>query len=238
MPACKDCKWIDTKKGTCKLAPSSEDRPYANISEHRAALRACRVGIVKKHQDNMGGRILEIGHGKQNLRRFVSDVGGVWYGVDPRWPDNPEIRHYGASVHDMPFDIGFFDWAIGLETMEHWGEYGPPLKMGHCLKEIHRVLKPGGKLLLTAPFFVHGTDDFFYGRDDRVKRYFFHQEWSDICFDEWRKDHEPLQPVYGWYPKWQRSTYKEESKRRAKKLVEKFGHEPSSWKLEIYATKA
>ncbi len=242
MPACKDCKWFNSKKITCDLAPDSVDKPHETLSENKAALRACRTGIIYKYMGDMKGGVLEVGHGMQSLRGyFAPRKDSTWYGVDPRWPDNLDRFHYGASVHDMPFNDDFFDWVIGFETMEHWGEGKLKLKMEDCIKEIHRVMKPKAKLLLTAPFYVHGTDDFFYGRCDEIKRYFEEggaARWSEVCFEEWRKEYEPLQPLFAWEPRWQRGSYREVSKVRARYLVDLIGDKPSSWKLEILATKA
>lgn len=57
----------------------------------------------------------------------------------------------------MPFPDENFDAVIAVSTIEHigLGAYGDPVQEGadsKAIKEIHRVLKPGGRLILTTPY--------------------------------------------------------------------------------------
>jgi len=58
---------------------------------------------------------------------------------------NPLV-HIQADVHRLPFREGLFDLVLCTEVLEHL--HTPEL----ALKELWRVLRPGGKLLLTTPF--------------------------------------------------------------------------------------
>ncbi len=60
------------------------------------------------------------------------------------------ISHAGAeflkgSAYDIPFPDNFFDLVICSEVLEHLHEYND------AVKEMHRVLKPGGKLYASVP---------------------------------------------------------------------------------------
>ena len=51
-----------------------------------------------------------------------------------------------SDITDMPIENNFFDSVMCVEVIEHVPD---PIQ---ALKEIHRVLKPNGNLILTAPF--------------------------------------------------------------------------------------
>ena len=60
------------------------------------------------------------------------------------------ISHAGAeflkgSAYNIPFPDNFFDLVICSEVLEHLHEYND------AVKEMHRVLKPGGKLYASVP---------------------------------------------------------------------------------------
>jgi ubiquinone/menaquinone biosynthesis C-methylase UbiE len=52
-----------------------------------------------------------------------------------------------ASVLDLPFDNNYFDAITTFQSHYHWPEI---LK---AMKEIHRVLKPGGRFMLTSEIY-------------------------------------------------------------------------------------
>jgi SAM-dependent methyltransferase len=60
-------------------------------------------------------------------------------------PDAAEIRH--ADLFSLPFDDGTFDGAYNLGVVEHFGHD----ELKRVFSELHRVLKPGGKLVIFWP---------------------------------------------------------------------------------------
>lgn len=46
-----------------------------------------------------------------------------------------------ADIHDLPFDAGWFDLAVAIGVMEWMPSFERPLR------ELHRVLRPGGWLI-------------------------------------------------------------------------------------------
>ncbi len=189
MPACKEC--VSFFDGACM-----------NISKHdKAKTRACvrtavqsRVQYIKK-----GDKILEVGFGVwRDPRRLAIKCRASWFGVDIKRgsPDRPFTSN--CSVEDMPFSDGHFDCCFAIETMEHWGEGG--VKPEDGLKEIHRVLKKDGWLLVSVPIHMHGTDEFLFGDLDRITSYYDSSMW-DIDVEHWRKDYEPLERFAHWRPR-------------------------------------
>lgn len=96
------------------------------------------------------GDVLEIGtgsgygieliapHAKQfiTLDKYMAETGEAL-------PDNVEFRQ--ATVPPLPFESERFDCVISFQVIEH-------IKQDlEFVREIHRVLRPGGKVILTTP---------------------------------------------------------------------------------------
>ena len=110
------------------------------------------IRITKKYVPR-GARILEggcgIGDKVYSLYKEGYDVFGVDYAEETVMRVKqlfPELKIQVADVRELPFENDFFDayWSLGV--IEHFYE-------GYDLiaKEMHRVLRRGGKLLLTCP---------------------------------------------------------------------------------------
>ena len=54
------------------------------------------------------------------------------------------LRYKSGDAQDLTFKKNSFDVVIGLDMLDHIPDYNL------CLSEIHRVLRPGGKLILTV----------------------------------------------------------------------------------------
>ncbi len=97
-----------------------------------------------------GAAVLDVGCGAQPYRPLVEDAGFAYTGVD--WPSSihttgtaaETVRHNLAET-PWPFADGSFDAIVCTEVLEHIPD---PQAL---LNESKRILKPGGKMLLTAP---------------------------------------------------------------------------------------
>ena len=100
-----------------------------------------------------GGRILEGGCGYGQWVRFLTDKGYDAYGLDyskvglkeglRRWP---ELKLVWGDLRHMPFEDAFFDGVVSFGAIEHDID-GPDA----ALREMRRVLRPGGVLFCTVP---------------------------------------------------------------------------------------
>lgn len=99
------------------------------------------------HREELGHHILDIG---VEIQRNWLGTGYVSFGRN-----GDEERVHGDLLA-LPFADATFDGVVLTEVLEHC--VNPPL----AVSEVHRVLKPGGLLLATSPFFWpwHGTREY------------------------------------------------------------------------------
>jgi len=97
--------------------------------------------IVRLSRKYVGGKVLDVGAGSGVLiSRFPGAIG---LDLAPRGPG--VLR---GDACRMPFASGAFDTVFATELLEHLPESA--LAVG--LKEICRVLKPGGRLVVATPY--------------------------------------------------------------------------------------
>jgi len=106
-------------------------------------------------EENRSGRILDIGCGSYPY--FLSSIRfHEKHGLD-RVPESAVrsingqeicIRNFDIETRgELPCDNEFFDVVTMLAVIEHI----EPERLGTLLKEIRRILKPGGSYILTTP---------------------------------------------------------------------------------------
>ena len=231
MPACSDCKWfVDSGKAShCSLAKPTGHPKY----DHKRSVRACVLGTLLKHLPCMKGSVLEIGCGVWKVpRRLLRKASVSWVGLDPQ-KHNPKKNIWDGTVGSIPFPDSTFDWVLAFSTIEHWGGYKDTVEDG--LNEINRVLKPGGKALISAPFCIHGEDLFYKGLSEEFVGILRGLKgWESLCLEEWRRCCEPLDPLREWMKEYER--YGKRSKRACDLFSEDQG-DIVSWYLEVLMTK-
>jgi SAM-dependent methyltransferase len=114
------------------------------------------VGIGK------GRRILDVGCGTGTMLTYLASYGKA-QGIDIDEEALEYCRERGltnvrlGAAETLPFEDGSFDLVTALDVVEHLDDDAA------ALREIRRVLRPGGTLLLTVP-----AHPFLWGDQDEV----------------------------------------------------------------------
>jgi SAM-dependent methyltransferase len=109
--------------------------------------------------------ILDVGSGDSVLPFQLASSGNDVTTLDVRsYPlRHPHLRSIVGDAMHLPFRDSTFDCTTCISTLEHvgLGYYGDPIDDAgwmRCASEMIRVLKPGGRLLLTVPFGIPGRN--------------------------------------------------------------------------------
>jgi SAM-dependent methyltransferase len=111
-------------------------------------IRKRLIEKIKPLASEMEGKLLDFGCGAKPYQSLFSNVNS-YIGIDI---ENEGHDHTNEQIdvyfdgENIPFDNETFDSVLTTETLEHVPN------VDNCLKEIGRVLKPNGKILLTVPF--------------------------------------------------------------------------------------
>ncbi|MFD2823316.1 class I SAM-dependent methyltransferase [Lacinutrix iliipiscaria] len=117
----------------------------------RYYIRTSIFNALNESLPNFKGKLLDVGCGKMPYKQHILSHSGIteYIGLDI---DTALIYEAGIKPDytwdgvRMPFDDASFDSAFGTEVLEHCPE--PEV----ILKEVYRVLKPGGVFFFTVPF--------------------------------------------------------------------------------------
>jgi SAM-dependent methyltransferase len=130
----------------------AEERAFAS-SALGVELMATQQTLI---QQWARGRVLDLGAGDLTYRALLLQHAHAYVGLDIE-KTHPELNCVGDG-EKLPFADGSFDTVFCSEVMEHTPH--PWLMM----REIRRVLAPGGRLILFVPFiyYLHGEPHDYY----------------------------------------------------------------------------
>jgi SAM-dependent methyltransferase len=125
------------------------------------------------------GKVLEVGYAFAEpayIAALIDAAPAKLVGVDLAEADVPGFETVRADVRDLPFRDDDFDQILLVSTLEHVGadneRYGLDAEpdrsgMEAALRELRRVLKPDGRLLVTVP--VGEPEDYGWFRQEDVR---------------------------------------------------------------------
>lgn len=111
------------------------------------AHRLLNNALVTVAPEHITGRLLDVGCGLKPYAPLLAPYVTEHVGVDH--PDSPHALtsvDVLATAYDIPLEDGSFDTVLLSEVLEHLE------RPADALAECHRLLRPGGKLILTTPF--------------------------------------------------------------------------------------
>lgn len=112
-----------------------------------------------------GSKILDIGSGNSTLPLELASKGYQVWAIDLKRGYLRSIRHSNftfiqGDIRRPNFQDDFFDIVTAVSSIEHIGLDGREVDFGGdkvALQQIFRILKAGGKLLITVPFGKRGV---------------------------------------------------------------------------------
>jgi SAM-dependent methyltransferase len=132
-------------------APTAPPEHYNNVTPWNidGAMRYWMVTRLFSDLYSPDLEIAEIGSGSAGITEFLDHP---VTGVDPAFERtaeraNPRLTRVLGSAADLPFADATFDVVLCLEMMEHL----PHELRAPSVQEMLRVLRPGGRLVLTFP---------------------------------------------------------------------------------------
>ncbi len=119
----------------------SRFRPEIAVDDYRL------VACIEAFGDLAGRRILDLGCGKGRFACRFRELGADVIGLDGSQgmlAHASKLDRVRASALRLPFASRSFDGVMAVEVFEHLPNSG----IGHVMREISRVLKPGGRLAI------------------------------------------------------------------------------------------
>ena len=116
--------------------------------------------LFDKYSMTRGQKLLEPGCGRGEFLDAFSNLGMVCYGLDlspsaGEFLNNIEVKHADIENDSLPFEDNFFDVVYSKSLMEHLRH------PDSYLKEVFRILKPGGTVLCLIPDWEANYKTFF-----------------------------------------------------------------------------
>ena len=106
--------------------------------------------LFERYQIKPGQKLLDIGCGRGEFLGGFIDCGVTGYGVDrsrsaEKYCPGADLRTADLENDSLPYEDDFFDVVYSKSVIEHF--YYPE----RLVREIHRVLKPGGIVITLCP---------------------------------------------------------------------------------------
>jgi SAM-dependent methyltransferase len=119
--------------------------PYSNRETTLSLLPGAVVGRwLAAHVDDIKGTMLDLGAGNQPFRPWYAQRADRVIAIDAAPLPGIDVLSFAAP---LPFADNTFDSVLCTSVLEHVDN------AEYAVAEMARVLRPGGRLLITVPFF-------------------------------------------------------------------------------------
>ena len=149
------------------------------ISQHPIDKTCPEREILNQVLSFDGKNILELGCGQAKLTRIIATAGKnrkvtatevdkIQHDKNLQINDLPNVDFVFAGSEDLPFAADCFDIIMLFKSLHHV----PVESMGDALKEITRVLKPGGLVYISEPVFAGDFNEILrlFHDEERVRQ--------------------------------------------------------------------
>lgn len=100
---------------------------------------------LRRALSELDGDVVDVGCGQAPYRPMFPPRVRRYVGVDRSRVPVPGIELIDGDAHDLPLPDASFDAAVSFQALEHME------RPTDCLCEMARVLRPGGRLVVTVP---------------------------------------------------------------------------------------
>lgn len=120
------------------------------------------------------GSVLDAGAGKLAWRKYIKESASNYTSID-KYGSHKELDAL-CDISATPYEDCSFDTVFCSQVIEHTPE------PGKILKELFRVLKPDGTLILTAPHlsYLHGEPEDYYRYTKYGLKYLLEKESFEV----------------------------------------------------------
>ncbi len=161
-----------------------ENVPYEfnpNITFPAFITRNRLLKNISAYAPELSGRLMDFGCGSKPYESLFSV--DEYVGIDFENPGHPHLNEQIDVFYNgkkIPFPDGHFDSVFSSEVFEHI------FNLEEILKEINRVLKVSGKILITCPFAIceHEVPNDFARYSSYAIKYIFEKNGFEIITQE------------------------------------------------------
>jgi len=144
-----------------KLTSLLKPRKLKELERYETSPRIIEYPFIFENVSKLSqGKVLDVGCFGSFLVTELAALGFEMYGIDFRlykvkYPDVTLVR---GNICKVPYRDACFDAVIAVSTVEHigikepYGDLYDPKGDQKAMKEMIRILKPDGRLLVTVPY--------------------------------------------------------------------------------------
>lgn len=123
----------------------------------RFLMRERLYGVLRLLDKKRVQRILDAGYGGGTFMPTLAQIADDVYGIDLHdkkqivnkilKKEGVGVKLYQGSILKLPFKNNFFDTIVCLSVLEHFKDD----ELDYGIRELYRVVKPGGSLIIGIP---------------------------------------------------------------------------------------